>query len=331
MTSRRVRPAAFGILLAFASLISLGGCSRAPDPFVDAQPGQLRILTSFPPLYCFAANVAGDQAKTLCLLTNVGPHGYHAAPLDSIKVSKADVFIVNGLGLDDFVTKLASDARKKRSVFAVGEALPDKMLIHFGEGGEPHYHADGTLCTHGHHDPHVWLGPVHARAMVVKIAGKLGELRPEQKSAFEERAAAYQKQIQELHDYGVAQFAAKKNRRVIVTHDFLRYFAEAHKIDIAGSIQPKAGLEADAGQLARLAKLCKEQDVQVIIIEPQYLKAKGAAESLQQHLANQGVAIRFAEVDPMETADPGADGNPDPGLYLRRMKENIDNLARALP
>jgi hypothetical protein len=52
---------------------------------------------------------------------------------------------------------------------------------------------------------------------------------------------------------------------------------------------------------------------------------------LQQHLAGKGVAVYFAEVDSLETAEPGDDGNLDPGLYLRRMKENIDNLARALP
>lgn len=317
--------------IGIVSLLWISGCTAAPDPFVGVKPGQLRILTSFPPIYCFADNVAGDQAKTLCLLTNIGPHGYEATSLDSIKVAKADLFLVNGLGLDDFVTKLASDARKKSSVYAVGETLKDDKLIHLEEGGEPHVHADGTVCTHGDHDPHVWLGPEHAQLMVTSIAKKLGELRPEQKSTFDERAAAYRKKLQELHDYGVAQFAAKKNRRVIVTHDFLRYFAEAYKIEIAGSIQPKAGLEADAGQLARLAKLCKEKDVQVIIIEPQYLKAKGAAESLQQHLAGKGATVRFAEVDPMETADPADDGNPDPGLYLRRMKENIDNLTRALP
>ena len=318
-------------LLAVASLAFLSGCTAAPDPFAGAKPGQLKILTSFPPLYCFAANVAGDDAKTLCLLTSQGPHGYQATTLDSVKVAKADLFLVNGLGLDDFVAKLAADARKKKAVYAVGEALDDKKLIHLEEGGEPHVHADGTVCTHGDHDPHVWLGPEHAQLMVAAIAAKLGELRPEQKSAFEERAAAYRRKLQDLQEYGEVQFAGKKNRRVIVTHDFLRYFGGTFKIEVAGSIKPKAGLEADAGQLARLAKLCKEQDVQAIIIEPQYLKAKGAAESLQQHLAAKGVTVRFAEVDPLETAEPGDDGNLDPGLYLRRMKENIDNLARALP
>src|SRR5262245_57931968 len=80
-------------LLAVASIAFMGGCTTAPDPFAGAKPGQLKVLTSFPPLYCFAANVAGDDAKTLCLLTSVGPHGYQATTLDSVKVAKADLFL----------------------------------------------------------------------------------------------------------------------------------------------------------------------------------------------------------------------------------------------
>ena len=103
------------VIIGVITLLTGFGCSAAPDPFAGAAPGQLRILTSFPPLYCFAANVTGDQAKVLCFLSSQGPHGFHATALDSIKVTSADLFIVNGLGLDDFATKLVSDAQARRA------------------------------------------------------------------------------------------------------------------------------------------------------------------------------------------------------------------------
>jgi len=317
------------IVFAALSLFLTCGCSPAPPVFRGAKPGQLKILTSFPPIYCFAANVAGEHGKVLCLLTEHGPHDYQATPLDSIKVAQADVVLVNGLGIDEFITKPVADARKKRIVIEVGEAIPDDKLIHLEEGDRKHVHADGTECEHGDHDPHVWLGPHLAQVMVDSIAKKLGELQLEHTSAFAASAAAYGKQLQELQNYGQEKFKARKNRRVIVTHDFLRYFAQAYPIEIVGSIQPKPGIEADAGQMAKLVKLCKEKDVQVIVVEPQYPKA--AAESLQRHLKGQGIDMRLAEFDPLETAVAGADGNPDPELYLRRMRANIDNLVQALP
>jgi ABC-type Zn uptake system ZnuABC Zn-binding protein ZnuA len=310
------------------ALIPMAGCTTARDPFEGAKPGQVKILVSFPPLYCFAANVAGEHAKVLCLLSAQGPHDYSGSPLDRVKVAHAQLFVVNGLGLDDFVSKPVADAHKKSIVFEVGEALPDDKLIHLKEG-EHHVHEDGTECTHGDHDPHIWLGPAHAELMVGKIAERLGQIEPAHKAAFDANAAAYAKELQKLRAYGLEKLTTRKNRKVLVTHDFLRYFAQEYQLEVVGAIRPRTDLEADAGQMAKLAKQCKEQDVQVIIVEPQYSKV--TAESLQQHLKSQGVVVRLVEFDPMETANVAADGNPDPGLYLSRMRTNIDNLAKALP
>ncbi|MCS7044717.1 MAG: zinc ABC transporter substrate-binding protein [Gemmataceae bacterium] len=307
--------------------MSLTACSKAPDPFANVKPEQLRILASFAPLYCFAANVVGEHGKVLCLLSSKGVHDYTAVPFDSIKVAKADVFFVNGLGVDDFAARLVSAARARSDVlFDVGAAIPEEQLIHLDADQRVHYHADGSKCEHGEHDPHIWLGPKQAELMVLAMARRLGELRPALKDEFDKNAAAYIDQLRALHRYGKEKLGAKKNRRVIVTHDFLRYFAREYDVEVVGVIQPKPGQEAVAGQLARL---CREKDVHVIIIEPQYSRA--GAESLQREFAAKGIAVRLAEIDPMETASVDADGNPDPGLYLRRMRENIDNLAQALP
>src|SRR5262245_6558718 len=99
-------------MLTIVTLIPTCSCSKAPGGFPGARPGQLKILTSFPPIYCFAANVAGDHGKVLCLLTATGPHDYQATPLDSLKVAQADVVLVNGLGIDEFIAKPVADARK---------------------------------------------------------------------------------------------------------------------------------------------------------------------------------------------------------------------------
>src|SRR6266568_1467742 len=207
-----------GVLCIVLTLVPICGCTRARDPFDGAKPGQLKILTSFPPLYCFTANVAGDHAKVLCFLTATGPHDFQATALDSIKVAQANLFIINGLGLDEFAAKMVADAKAKKDVvFEVAEALDDSKLIHLSEDERKHVHPDGAEHAHGEHDPHVWLGPPHAQLMVEKIAEKLGELKPELKQTFADQAAVYAKQLQELHAYGLKQFEAKKNRRVIVT------------------------------------------------------------------------------------------------------------------
>ena len=111
------------------------GCSEAVNPWSDAKPGQLKVLTSFPPLYCFTANVAGEHAAVKCVLTSTGPHDYSATHVDSLKVARADLFVVNGLELDDFALELItlSGNRKRGLIFKVGEALEHDVLIHLDE------------------------------------------------------------------------------------------------------------------------------------------------------------------------------------------------------
>lgn len=306
-----------------AAAFSLGlvqGCrTQAP---VWPESGKKRVLASFAPLYCFAKNVAGEDADVRCLLTSTGPHHFELSHHDYLLINEADLVLLNGLDLDEFVVK---QVKKKDRVFRVGDTLPHEYLLH-PEHGEDH--ADHGH-KHGEHDPHVWLAPDKAKQMVEQIAAKLAAIDPTHKKGYEERAQTYIKELQKLHEHGVAALG-KKNCRLVTTHDALAYFAEAFKLEIVGSIHPKAGVEGDARKLAELVKLCKEKRVGVIAVEPQY--SQGPAKALQRQLQNLGVSVQLVEVDPMETAPPGKDGaDPDPGFYVKRMQQNIDLLAKALP
>src|SRR5262245_32324401 len=135
-----------------ALLLPCAGCSPAPDFFAEAKARQKKVLTSTVPLYCFAHAVAGDDAFVL-LLTNTGPHEHEAAQVDIFKVNKAEVYIYNGLTLDDSFSEkmLRGHTNKNLKTLNVGsvmlekdKALPkdnkDKLIIQ----GKPleHKHAD---------------------------------------------------------------------------------------------------------------------------------------------------------------------------------------------
>jgi zinc transport system substrate-binding protein len=222
-----------------------------------------------------------------------------------------------------------SGNRRADLVFRVGEEIEHDLLIHLAEDERKHFHEGGGECVHGEHDPHIWLGPDEAIAVVGQIAKKLGAIDPPNQKVYDDRAEAYIKELRELKEYGLAKFKSAKNRRIITTHDSLRYFARAYGLESLGSIQAQAGADPKAGQLATLADFCLEKEVRAAIIEPQY--SKGAAESLQKHLKNQKkYDLQLVEFDPLETAQADRTGNPDPGLYVRVMRQNIDNLAKAL-
>src|SRR5689334_22915595 len=122
--------------LTFAAFVAAGlglaGCSAGGDPWQD-RPGP-RVLAFFPPIYSLAAQVAGEDAQVQSLLAGKGPHDYDPRPSDATRLRKADLFLINGLELDDEIGKrLAESAgNPKLKVVEVGESVPEKDLLAAG-------------------------------------------------------------------------------------------------------------------------------------------------------------------------------------------------------
>jgi ABC-type Zn uptake system ZnuABC Zn-binding protein ZnuA len=321
-------------LLMLLCLSLLAGCGKPPNFWEEAKPSQKKVLVSFAPLYAITHAVAGEDAYVLCMLTTTGPHAYEGQPTDLFKVNKADLFIYNGLELDDlFVAKILRNHKNASLVtLNVGEVLEKKhhdLMLH----AEAHEHADadGKTHKHGEHDPHIWLGPPQAMAMTKIVADKLGEIDSANAKGYAKRAEQLIEELKELEAYGKAAFKNKKNKKIVTTHEAFGYFAEAFGLEIVDAIQKMPGMDADAANAARLAKQCRDEKVAVIAVEPQYSRAQ--AEALQATLKRDKVDIQIVTLDPLETTDlqAGKKHNPDPKYYLRKMKENIDTLAKALP
>jgi zinc transport system substrate-binding protein len=188
-------------------------------------------------------------------------------------------------------------------------------------------HADGKEHTTPY-DPHLWLGPPEAILMTKIIAEKLVEIDPAHRKGYEERAEKLVEEIKELQDHGKKAFAGKKHRHIITMHGSLGYFARAFDLT-ADPLQSHPGADPDSARMAALVKLCREKEVKVIAVEPQY--SKSLAETLQTTLKGKGLDVQVIQVDPIETAPvPANSSNPAPDYYLKKMRENIDNLAKAL-
>ncbi|MFM8219931.1 MAG: metal ABC transporter substrate-binding protein, partial [Planctomycetaceae bacterium] len=118
------------------SFIAIGllaaGCSQGPEPWAE-RPGP-RVLAFFPPIYSLAASVAGPDAQVLSLLTTKGPHEYEPTRTDARKLQRADIFFINGLGLDDLIAqRLArTGGSKSLKIVPLGSRIPKDRLL---EGG----------------------------------------------------------------------------------------------------------------------------------------------------------------------------------------------------
>lgn len=94
---------------------------------------ETRILATLPAIHSWAANVAGDDAVVECLLSaDVGPHDFQFKPSDLRKLARADVVLMNGLGVDPWLTRAVDQAGSKpsRRVVTVSEGLRGQLIHH---------------------------------------------------------------------------------------------------------------------------------------------------------------------------------------------------------
>ncbi len=324
-----------GLCVAASIPLILSGCSQPANDIWPAGKSP-RVLVSFAPLYCFAANVAGDDAAVMTLLKTTGPHEYQPTSQDTLKLRHADLFLISGLELDDsFSHRLKENSgNTKLKLIELAEGL--KTLIPLTEedkkreaaGHEGHHH------KHGEFDPHAWLGLPEAIAMVEMIRDAFKVQDPAHASGYEQRATEYIAQLRKLHDDGKAALAkvAKQNRKLIAFHDSLRYFARCFDLDVIGVMELRPGIAPDPSYFHNLVKLCKAHNIRVIAVEPQYPTT--AAERLLEGIGKEGVTrAKLVEIDPLETAAPedfSAEHGYGKDFYVRKMKANIERLKEHL-
>ena len=301
-------------------LTGIGCAGNAVD--WPEKPGP-KVIVSFAPLYCFALNVAGNDAAVMSIMSNQGPHHYETKLAEAVLLKRADLFFINGLGLDDKLgAKLTKAAGNKNlKLIDLGDRVDKKLLVDgvCNHVGHVHDHDDLT-------DPHVWVGLNHAVTFVGAIRDELKQVDTANAANYDRRATEYTAKLQKLQVEGTAQLKDKKERQFVAYHGSLTYFAKSLGLDTPEVIQKTPGKEPTAKDLEELIQTCKTNKIHVIAVEPQY-SAQSSAKRLVEELERRGIEAVLVEIDPLETANPS---ELTTDWYETKMRANIEALAKAL-
>jgi zinc transport system substrate-binding protein len=258
----------------------------------------LVFVTSVYPLYLATAQIAkGIDKVTVRNLTEEVTgclHDYQLTTGNMKTLEKADVFIINGVGLENYIETVARD-------------LPNLRLITA---------ADGIDIVAN--NPHVWVSITNMIRQVETIAGQMGAIDPANKEAFAKNAKLYIDQLtaqrQKMHD----SIDSLPERRIVTVHEAFTYFAAEFNLDIVGVIEREPDSEPSAAELANTIQLIRNKKVRAVFAEPQY-----PATAAQQIAEESGVR--------MYLLDPAASGDlKNLDAYLTIMEKNRQVLVEAL-
>ena len=213
-----------------AVLLLSAGC--APPP-----AGGLHVLATETFLGDMTQNVAGSRIQVEALLpAGVDPHEFQPTPQDAIKIEQSKVLVVNGLGLEAWLTN------------SLLQNASGASLVVATDGLQPLADPSGE---HNQGDPHTWMNPVNVLQYVSNIRDGLSKADPAGSAVYAANAEAYDAQLKALDEWirgKVAQIPPE--RRLLVTnHDSLGYFAEAYGFKLIGTVIP--GISTDASTSAQ--------------------------------------------------------------------------------
>jgi len=222
-----------------------------------------RAVASFSILADMLGNIAGEAFDVVSI---VGPeadaHAFQPTPSDARKLVAAKILVVNGLGFEGWIERLAKAAPfGGRQIVASKGVQPLTMQAK----DEKRSAASGRAVV----DPHCWQDLACGRAYVANIAEGLAAADPGQAEIYRSRAAAYTQRLAGLDRWvrdEIARVPAEK-RKVITGHDAFGYFARAYGVAFHAPVGISTEDEPSAKSVAALIAQVRRDKIRAIFME----------------------------------------------------------------
>jgi zinc/manganese transport system substrate-binding protein len=240
-------------------------------PALSFAQGKLNVVTTVEDLAAIAREVGGDHITVEAIARGYqDPHFVEAKPSFILKLQRADLLVVVGRELEiGWLPPLITQSRNANvQVGAKGylDASQRARILEIPQGQVTR--AEGDVHPQG--NPHYWLDPENGKIIASELADKLGELRPNDRAFFAQRAADFSNRVTEAEKRWMAQLAPYKGTKVVTYHRSFPNFADRFGLDVVGYVEPKPGIPPTPQHTLDLMNLMKQQNVKIVMVEPYF-------------------------------------------------------------
>ena len=248
--------------------VAFNSCANSHENINDSDYSETVIVTSFLSYVFLTANIAKDidgvsvvnmtEPQTGCL------HDYQLSPSDIKILERADIFVINGAGMESFLDKVMSQLPDLKIIIEASKGI-ELLENHEHENERDEQHAQDD---HGHQDhdghfhssvnPHVWVSISGAIDEVKNIADSLIEIDPSNKDAYRKNSQEYIQRLENLKDEMHYELKDIKTRDIVTFHEAFPYFAREFDLNIVAVVKADPDSEASAGELAKTIKAIEE-------------------------------------------------------------------------
>lgn len=318
----------------------VGGVSGASDSTknTDEADDMLTVVTSFYPMYIATLNIVDgvdgvrlenlSEPQTGCL------HDFQLTPEDMKLLSTADIFVINGGGIESFM----SDVAKAYPKLDVVEVCEDVALLSEYEADSDHEHdhdadtesdsdhdhdheADAESDSahdhdHGDENAHAWMSVPRYRTMVKTIASHLAQKDEAHAKEYYANAEKYDAKLAKLEKEQDNLKSLTDGQNIVIFHEAYGYVADDFSMNVCYLLDLDEERSVSAGEIKQVISAIKDDGVSVILAEELYGKSMGDTVSRETD-------VHVVYIDPLNR------GEYDKDSYLDGMEQNIELIKDA--
>lgn len=293
------------------AVLLLSSCSGGAEKKKSAQ-----IVTSFYPVYVLTLNLTdGIDGLTVANMTQSRGgclHDYQLLPGDMRLLSTAQLFIINGAGLETFLDMITGQ-------------LPELKICDSSTGasilsgeGDAHEHGEGETHGHDHGDnAHIWLSISNAMIQVQNISDALIETFPKYRDQLESNTSDYLARLRQLQSDIHTLLAPYQGGQIVSFHEGFDYLMEEFGLSIAHEVETHDGAQPSAQELAHVTKEVEAEGVRLLAIDAD--EPPVSAEVLARETG--------AVICPLSTI---VSGDGDKYSYENAMRQNAQAIAEVM-
>jgi zinc/manganese transport system substrate-binding protein len=217
----------------------------------------IRVVVSFSILKDIAEAVGGPDIVVTSL---IGPdsdaHAFEPRPDQARLLSRAQLFIINGLGFEGWLARLTRSAQFRGLVVVASEGVIPITTT-------------GASDAAPSPDPHAWQDARNGVIYVDNIARALARANPARAAVYRERFEHYKTELEALDRRvrdELEEIPAEK-RRVITNHNAFGYYGHAYGVSFLAPEGLNTDAEPSAKIIAGLIRQIRGQGIKALFLE----------------------------------------------------------------
>ena len=256
-------------LVGLMILVVIGGYTyNASRPKNQIGEGEkIGVAVTIPPQAEFVEAVGGNRVQvTIMVPAGANPHTYEPKPSKLKEASTARMYAKVG-------TRIEFELEWLDKILSMSKRI---LLVDCSEG----------IKVVGS-DPHIWLSPRNAKAMVQNIYEGLIQVDPSNKGHYARNKERYIQKLSELDKEITKALSRRKNREILVYHSEWAYFARDYNLEEVPI--EKEGKEPSIRRVSTLIKQAKENNISKVFISPEFYT--GSAKVIANEIGGEVVLV----------------------------------------